>query len=1752
MTHRIIDRRYRYLRVLGVGGMGEVLAVEDMLSGEQVALKRLTNLDLARQLREEFRLLTQLEHPNLPTVYRLGQDAETGTPYFTMELCDGITWEQFSAPSSTTDFSSHKLDLFVQVVRAVLHIHSQGFVHGDLGSANVIVTTRAGNLVAKVLDFGLAVAAHQRTVGPGALPFSAPERLRGEQASVASDLFSLGILGWLLFFGAHPYHRYPQIMPDPTANPTVGSSAHLALLPILRSMIAIDVASRPHSAEAVLDHLSQIIEVTLPKYTLPVVQARVGHVRWVGAEDTIRTLESLSEQLEVQRRGGVLHIEAPQGFGKTRCLRDLAASLSVRGIDVLVASGSSSGTSVPVVDQLLEQRLGPATAEKPAELAHLSDVQVQAIGTRFPNWKIDYDTSRGQENPLVARKHDVDALARALLALSISRPTAILVDDIDTSDADSWEVLCALARAITTESHVGENILLITSGIEIQSAIPGNRCTLAAWDQGEICAYLEGLFRGKRTSTGVASLVWRITGGIPTLVEETTLSMFANGQLVVNNEIALSGLDTDLPVVQRSIDDIFIERIRRLDEGSVNVLQIMSVALGLLTSDILSKVAGIAVGDLLATLTRLTAAGLIRRFELPSRVGYAITEPVRRCLPVAARYSGSLTQLHWRLATAFADIPMPEAATAAVIHQLLASNGANTNAIHSAIEIANDSRRNPTEVLRLLQNISIECVSDPELRAKVHLLRGEALTALSHFDPAATELEHLGALAVTDVQRSRAALALGLLAFRRGRYADAENLFQQAVVLGESAAEAATAQANVVAWFAKSQLFQGRYADARETAQFGLTLLVNTDATDADEALGRLLHVLGLAAFYAADLDAALEFFTKAQRLFENLGQPVDAAEMRNCRGLVHHRKDQYVDALDAYRGALATFEQAGDRSREWTLLMNMGVVFQEQGEYAAAVEHYRRGLSLANILGDRAGILKISNNLGNLMLHLGQLKEARQFVDRSLTYCMEDKNRYIGAYNRALLGEIARIGEDYEECDRCLEASRAEFADMGCPNEAAEVELELARSALEQGKFEDVLRLAAGALDVAREHKLLDLHAYSLQCMAERERRMPGGNLEDAQTMIEEALDIAQQLDSSEVAWKIHWTTALIARDRGDIERACAQGRKASTKLSGMIRKLPLDLQGPFRSVRPRRDALAELAWVDALAPGTVGHNTDAGTFGPTVSKLLEINKRLNSEHELDRLLEFIMDAAIVLTGAERGFLLLEDDDGAGLSIRVARNIDQENIRNRRFKISMTIAERVFDEDEPIVTIDAMEDERYKEFLSIHSLRLRSILCVPLRRSGRPVGVLYVDNRFQVSAFGEADIGFMEAFAEQAAIAIGNARLFQENSRARLELQQSKKEIEELNQQLQDRLQRTSQELLETQTRVQHQQRQLENRHRYENIIGASNRLREVLYVIDRVRDSDIPVLISGESGTGKELVARAIHYNGTRKDQEFVAVNCASIPATLFESELFGHVRGAFTGANTDKRGFFEFAHRGTLFLDEIGELPIDMQAKLLRVLQSGEIQKVGSPKPTKVDVRIVAATNRDLKEEVVHKRFREDLYYRLNVVGLVLPPLRERKEDIPVLVQHFIAANLETKLSKVTKISPEAISLLSRYNWPGNVRQLDTVVKNASIFAESDTLMPADFAHLSELMTPDSESAPTTGGEILSRSVNKGPVPTLADVEREMIIRTLENVSGNKKKAAEVLGIDRRTLYNKLESYGIQIERRARVVPSRGTTP
>jgi len=314
-----------------------------------------------------------------------------------------------------------------------------------------------------------------------------------------------------------------------------------------------------------------------------------------------------------------------------------------------------------------------------------------------------------------------------------------------------------------------------------------------------------------------------------------------------------------------------------------------------------------------------------------------------------------------------------------------------------------------------------------------------------------------------------------------------------------------------------------------------------------------------------------------------------------------------------------------------------------------------------------------------------------------------------------------------------------------------------------------------------------------------------------------------------------------------------------------------------------------------------------------------------------------------------------------------------------------------------------------------------------------------------------------------------------------------------------------------------------LEERYRFENIIAKSPKMQQVIEVIKVVAKSNATVLITGESGTGKELVARATHSQSYRKDKPFVAVSCAALPESLLESELFGHEKGAFTGAHAQRKGKFEVANRGTLFLDEIGDMSANIQVHLLRVLEEKEFARVGGNELIRVDVRVLSATNKDMKKAVASGQFREDLYYRLNVVPIELPPLRERKEDIPLLAQHFLKKFAIENQKEITGFSPEANNFLLKYEWPGNVRELENAIERAVILAKNSDIEVADLPQENLLITHSA-----TSGE------------SLREIEKERILNVLSETGGNFSQAARILGISRVTLYNKIRAYGLVVNK------------
>jgi len=456
---------------------------------------------------------------------------------------------------------------------------------------------------------------------------------------------------------------------------------------------------------------------------------------------------------------------------------------------------------------------------------------------------------------------------------------------------------------------------------------------------------------------------------------------------------------------------------------------------------------------------------------------------------------------------------------------------------------------------------------------------------------------------------------------------------------------------------------------------------------------------------------------------------------------------------------------------------------------------------------------------------------------------------------------------------------------------------------------------------------------------------------------------------------------------------------------------------------------------------------------------------------------------------------------------------VREPKINFSKVPVSRTIVDYALRTGRSVLTAPGT-DARFGGAKSVGEQGISSALCVPIvaptqggEQGGRVLGLIYAD-RMGGQDFTREDLELLTAACLQAAPALANL--------CRLE------------------------ELLAKKERLV---RELKEQH---NLLGESAKMRDVSAFIERAAPTQSVVLVLGESGTGKELVARAIHYKSKRCDGPMIVVNCAALTESLIESELFGHCKGAFTGATSDRAGRFEMAHEGTIFLDEIGELSNSCQTKLLRVLEQGELSRVGESRVRKVDVRVLAATNRDLQAEVKTGRFREDLFYRLNVLSMSLPPLRERGTDVKLLLEHYLHEAAVRSGRRTLQFSEEAFEILQRYRWPGNVRELRNLTERLAVLCPTEVIgvheLPAECRlpdlDLTRAETIDARtSSPQNFAQVLqSAAASARPERTLADVEREHILAVLESCDNNKKLASEKLGIDRSTLYTKLRAYGI----------------
>jgi serine/threonine-protein kinase PknK len=1063
------------------------------------------------------------------------------------------------------------------------------------------------------------------------------------------------------------------------------------------------------------------------------------------------------------------------------------------------------------------------------------------------------------------------------------------------------------------------------------------------------------------------------------------------------------------------------------------------------------------------------------------------------------------------------------------------------------------SGRRPGELRRLVRLIASDAVAstgDMERRlgasAEVLVVPDDPLARTLYFldrgrfIDAKAALEGLASDGSVGVAVARARLELGLGEARRALAALA------AVQDSLDAATEADRRRHAL-YLGRAQVGTGSYVEALALLD---PLAVVDDATGI-EALAYSSLALSLLGRH----EEAVERLERAGARAEQLGTARLEALVFSCLGIALQRADRAVPARSAYQRALAAAERANDAGTLAMVQLNLAGLLKIQGDIAGALELFEAAVDMGRRSGRRATARQALLHLANTDLYLGRLARARASIET----LEEQREQLPEVLQHQLLGLQAELYERQGQLERAVAQfdARADANEkIGHGVDAAEAWLEAVLTSARSDKSDLAalrrrLAKAREALGEAPAHRPLLLLATAR--VAEL-----AGDEREARTAFDAALEAAREAGQKEWIWRALEARAALEEQGGQPMLARRDREDALAVLEDIGARLPRDLREVYWNDPRRRQlraavpgavatATTELVpWLPPKAVRSRSTTTLSGLGGSTsqlvtplehkLARILEVNSELAREVELDKLTALVTDHAVDLARAERGCLLLRGPDGA-LAVHTSRTRGADE---SHADFSRSIAEEVMQTREPIVAVNARGDERVGAYASVHQMMLESVACVPiLAPAGSAIGALYVETRLKRGSHFERELPTLRAFADQVAIALENARLIRENRARAEELARANAGLEEARTRLEETLGDRTQQLRRARRRLRDARDTLYGHFGYHGLVGTSAAMRRVYALIDRLKDTDVPVLITGESGTGKEMVACAIHASSQRSAAKFLGVNCGAIPENLLESELFGHTKGAFTGADRDRKGLFRECHQGSILLDEIGETPKKMQTSLLRVLQEHTVRAVGGTNEEAVDVRVLFATNKNLEELVKKGQFREDLYYRIHVVEVRLPSLRERVEDIPQLVDHFFGIFAARYKREKGGLSREAQRRLSEYDWPGNVRQLENVLLNAWVMSEEPELRAEDI-ELHDAWTPRPDAArgePGRSREPTLVAPRKGTVSEHRRDERERILDALRSCNWNRVKAAEVSGIPRRTFYRRLREYGIQ---------------
>jgi transcriptional regulator with GAF, ATPase, and Fis domain/predicted ATPase len=1642
-------------------------------------------------------------------------------------------------------------DVISQVLHALESIHSHGLIHCDIKPQHILVAEHDGKPRVKLLDFGFADklslgdASGSTMVARGTLGYVAPEVFKGTDADARADLYSLGMVLYETVTGRGPSQEknlrqwlkmqyYSEFEAPRKFDPSIPEHVESVILSLIRR----EPERRPRSAAEVVDALAGGTGREPGR-------ERAGAVRYLMAPGFVgrsEFLESLKTKLDAagQGKAGVVCVSGERGVGKTRLLAEFKFLAQLEGATILafepVSLGARPQSMVESVLSYLRVYSSsglPAAEESPGSVSEESKYRLFETVTQ--------------------RLKELSASHR------VGHSLVLLVDDFELFDPTSLEFLRYLVFSLGAE-----RMLVLVAGLkerrfldligEFERRSCFGHIPLPPMSTEEARQLVASLLGEMDSVAVLVDWLMTTTGGNPLFVLETIHSLVDGGVLVPRG--AHWTLAQDALRAYRapeSVTDVVKRRLDNLPREEMEVLQIGAAAGGPFALDFLRAVLNFDEKVLFGSIGRLKSLGLLKSFAgeaamtggapageaafiLSSKIlEAAVTERLavqerrenhrRVALALELLYPEKQDRLIFDLAHHYTQAGIGDRAYA---YSLRA--GAKAREYHlleqalgfyEAALALSQQTASPRERIELIETVG-------ELREAT----GRYAEALDIYTQGMSIV-----VADKDLAREKPLLArllrkLGLVHQKQAHNEEALNLFNQALLMqGDKGAPEYVQILNDLGW---SYCSTGAFEKAEELLTQALQLaekLRQPDPNAHNRLTSRTLYYFSVLAWSRFDFVLALQLAERSLGIYETMRDDYNIGKVSQFIATLWWRRGELEKAREYYQRYLPAQRKSGDVYFLLRSLQGLGVISQDEGEWDRAYDYFAEAYALAERIGDTHAMVDLGSNIGMACDERGEWDAAQRYLERAIEL-QNQLGPAVRVFNRvavrANLAQLVSKRGDMEGAERLLRdvASIAEGNDD--PDLRYHVAVAEVQLALRVEKHDRARQYLVRAFVAARHErdwrKLSGLHTLA------GELRLAQGDFARAANDARRALLLLKDYPSSK-EYAVAMRGSGLAKcfleraERGtqeirrSIELLRQMGSRYELALSLVASaqaltlrnrsELTVDLKMPlsFRPVPQQEitDALANLKEAQELLR-TLGARLDgaradelmelltqvsatmqlkARERGEYLKVFYQLSELINLELEKDDFLERILDLIIEVTKAERGLLFLLR--GEKLVPAAARNVDHSTLTDAE-SVSHSVLRKVKRRGEMLFTADAMSDPRFNSSNSVMLNQIHSLLCAPLRVENRVIGTIYLDSRITAHLFLEEDKNLLMSVANLLAATIDKSVVFR---RLQEEIRDIREEI-----------------MVDAVTGC---------------FIGRSKSIRDVYRVIDRIAPTDCTVLLTGDTGTGKGVLARLIHSKSERSGNKFVPVNCGTLPETLFESELFGHVRGSFTNAIRDKDGLLETAENGTIFLDEISNTTLGTQAKLLQVLEDKVIRRVGDTSPRQVDVRLICATNRNLEEEVKAGRFREDLYYRMNVVTIHVPPLRDRTGDIPLLANYFLGQYANQLNKPVAGFDDGVLAAFSAYNWPGNVRELQNAIERAVIMCQTRRIALTDlggkFAQLEAQPAPSDAAA---GGR--------------RRIERTELINALKQTGGNVSQAAELLLTHRRQLQRLIKRYRI----------------